>query len=179
MFKMRPVLRYASRKVREPRVKNVHCPSELERAKPDRITPMTFFPHVRASNLAPRYGHEPRASAQVPTDHTCRPKPLEPYAERLLASRYPIRQLGCQKGLEFIFRVATNKRSDQTSSRGTGDDTRKEVRIQKRLDHPEMIYTGCELAARTTNSATIAQYPNEAPPERQRAVAPRLVLMLR
>jgi len=54
MFRIRPVLRYASRKVSEPRVKNVHCPPESECAKPDRIPPKTFFAHSRASNLAPK-----------------------------------------------------------------------------------------------------------------------------
>jgi hypothetical protein len=58
MFRIRPVFRYASRKVSEPRVKNVHCPSQLECAKPDRILPKTFFAHVRASNLAPKWDRE-------------------------------------------------------------------------------------------------------------------------
>jgi len=113
------------------------------------------------------------------TDHTCRQKPLEPHVERVLASGYPIRQVGYQKCLELIFRVTTNKRGDQAPGGGAGDDTRKEVRVQKRLDYPEVIYTSCEPGAGKVKSAIIVQYPNEAPPERQRAVAPRLVLMLR
>ena len=111
--------------------------------------------------------------------HTCRPKPLEPYIKRFLTSCNLIRKLGYQKCLEFIFRVTTNKRSNQASSRGTRDDTRKEVRIQKRLNHTEMICQSRELTAGTMKFVIIVQYPNEAPPERQRAVVPRFMLTLR
>ena len=141
--------------------------------------PKTFFAHVKASNLAPVCSSEYGVSRHRHTNHTCRQKPLEPHAEWVLASGYPIRQVGHQKCLELFFRVTTNKRSDQASGGGTRDDTRKEVRIQKRLNYPEMICGSRELGAGTMKCAIIVQYPNEAPPERQRAVAPRLVLMLR
>ena len=71
--------------------------------------------------------------------------------ERILASSYSISQIGYQKRLELILCVTTNERSDQTSSRGTGDYTWEEVRIQKRLDHPEVIYIGCEFVAGKAN----------------------------
>lgn len=112
-------------------------------------------------------------------DRTCCPKPFEPHAKRFLTSCYSICQFGNQKGLEFIFCVTTHERCNQASSGGTRHDTRKEVRIQERLDHPEMIYVGCESIPRTVELEVNVQYPNEAPPERQRAVAPRLVFTLR
>lgn len=71
--------------------------------------------------------------------------------KRILASSYPISQLRYQKRLELILRVTTNERGDQTSSGGTGDYTWEEVRIQKRLDHPEVIYISRELVAGKTN----------------------------
>lgn len=177
MFRIRPVLRYASRKVSDPRVKNAHCPSELacknlteRHQKPS--SPMLQHRTWRLDEPVSR-GFSKAAT------RTCHQKPLEPHAKCVLASGYTIRQAGYQKCLELILRVTTDKRSDQASGGGTGDDTRKKVRIQKCLDYPEMIYASCESVAGMMKSTIIVQYPNEAPPERQRAVAPRLVLMLR
>ena len=130
------------------------------------------------SNLAPEWDGEHWVSKRS-TSPTCCPKPLEPHRKRILASGYPIRQLGHQKRLELIFRVTTNKCSNKASSGGARDDSWEEIRVQKCLDHPEMIYARSELIVGAVKPAIIVQYPNEAPPERQRAVAPRLVLMLR
>ena len=149
-----------------------------QHVKPNKRSSRTFFAHVIESNLAPEGALSNGVSTHV-RPRTCCPKPLEPYRKRILASGYPIRKHGYQERLELIFCVTTNERSDQPSSGGTGDDTWEEVRIQKRLDHSEMIYARCESIAGTVESAIIVQYPNEAPPERQSAVAPRLVLMLR
>ena len=121
-----------------------------QRAKPDRRSPKTFFAHAIVSNLAPEWGGE-HGTSKHPAARTCCPKPPEPHMERILASSYPISQLGYQKRLELILCVTTNERSDQTSSRGTGDYTWEEVRIQKRLDHSEVIYIGCEFVAGKAN----------------------------
>ena len=139
---MRPVFRYASRKVSDPRVKNVHYRRKSERVELDGESPKTFFAHVRESNLAPRYSCERIVSTPL-NRRTCGPESPEPHTKRVFASCYSICQLGNKKRLEFIFRVTAHKRRDQASSRGTRHDTREEVRIQKRLDHPEMIYEGC------------------------------------
>ena len=120
-------------------------------SKPDRIPPKTFFAYARASNLA----HNPTVNtglADLSIIHTCRQKPLEPYIKWLLASCNLIRKLGYQKCLECIFRITTNKRSNQVSRKSTRDDTRKEVRIQKRLNHTEMIYQSREFCDNRTVS---------------------------
>ena len=65
MFKIRPVLKYASRKVSDPRVKNVHCKWESERIRLDGPSPQTFFAHVIASNLAPRHYTEYSAPTRI------------------------------------------------------------------------------------------------------------------
>ena len=151
---------------------------KLERVGLEWVSPKTFFAHARESNLAPRYGCEHILSTRF-NYRTCCPEPLEPHAKRLFASCYSIGQFRNQKRLEFIFCVTTHKRRDQASSRGTRHDPREEIRIQKRLDHPEMICKSCESVTKPMKPGVAVQYPNEAPPERQRAVAPRLVLTLR
>ena len=138
----------------------------------------TFFAHNRASNLAPGSGCEYIFLTRC-NNHTCFPEPIEPHTKWVFASCYSICQLGNQKHLEFIFRVTAHEGGDQASSRGARHDAREEVRIHKRLYHPKMIYEERDSVTKTMKPGITVQYPNEAPPERQRAVAPRLVLTLR
>ena len=135
MFKMRPVLEYASLKVSEPRVKNVHwwtlSTGIVWKLNTDPSCPSTYVEQLSfllINHL--RNAIEPGSSL---------PKSLEPDAEWVFTGRYLAGEFRIKKNLEFFVCACARKGSNKPTRTRPSNNSWEESCIQEGSDNPTMI----------------------------------------
>lgn len=109
------------------------------------------------------------------------PNPLCPHAHRLRKCSQLLRKLGAEQRTKLVVCAGADHGSDYASRGGTSNDTWEEIGVEERFSDAEMICLSNSAKLYGYNSdAEIChpQYPKEAPPDKQRALVPRLTLML-